>query len=117
MVTTTLWQERAAMRHAHLSESVSAGQGDHQQSPVRSGQCRADAVPGARHHQPLVDQQAYTLAASDMFYAPALISLALSPLVFLIRHTKSRVGSGDAAAGRIERQAASWLCGGDASRS
>jgi DHA2 family multidrug resistance protein len=47
----------------------------------------------------LVDQQAYMLAASDVFYASSLIFLALIPVVFLTRHTKAGAGSADAAAG------------------
>ncbi len=47
----------------------------------------------------LVDQQAYMLAASDVFYASALIFLLLIPLVFLTKHSKGGAGSSDAAAG------------------
>ena len=47
----------------------------------------------------LVDQQAYMLAANDVFYASALIFLALIPLVFLAKNTKSRAGGVDASAG------------------
>ena len=43
----------------------------------------------------LVDQQAYMLAANDLFYASALLFLALIPLVWL---TRPRIGSGAGAA-------------------
>ena len=46
----------------------------------------------------LIYQQAYMLAASDVFYASALMFLALIPLVFLAKNIKGGAGS-DAAAG------------------
>lgn len=94
MVTTTLWQERAAMHHAHLSESVNLG--STATNSALSGLPSAGLTPeqalGTINR--LVDQQAYMLAASDVFYVSALI-----PLVFLTRHTKSGAGGADAAAG------------------
>ena len=47
----------------------------------------------------LVDQQAYMLAANDVFYASALIFLLLIPLVYLTRPAQAGAGSADAAAG------------------
>ena len=48
----------------------------------------------------LVDQQAFMLAANDIFFASALLFLVLIPLVWLSRPQRSAAGSGaDAAAG------------------
>jgi DHA2 family multidrug resistance protein len=47
----------------------------------------------------LVDQQAYMLAANDVFYASALIFLLMIPLVYLTRPAKPDAASADAAAG------------------
>lgn len=98
-IATTVWQDRAAMHHAHLSEAVNLGSSSAQSA--LSGLAGAGLTPeqalGTVNR--LVDQQAYMLAASDVFYASALIFLALIPLVFLTRHHKGGAGSADAAAG------------------
>jgi MFS transporter, DHA2 family, multidrug resistance protein len=99
-IATTLWQDRAAMHHAQLSEYVSPGVGA--TNSVMSGLASAGLTPdqalGAINR--LVDQQAYMLAANDVFYASALIFLLLIPLVFLAKRIKSGGGGGaDVAAG------------------
>jgi MFS transporter, DHA2 family, multidrug resistance protein len=101
-IATTVWQDRAAMHHAHLSEAVNLG------SSATTGALSGLANAGLTPDQALgtinrlVDQQAYMLAASDVFYVSALIFLLLIPLVFLTRHGKggkAGTGSADAAAG------------------
>ena len=42
----------------------------------------------------MVDQQAYMLAANDVFYASSLIFLCLIPLVWLARPARSVPGKG-----------------------
>jgi MFS transporter, DHA2 family, multidrug resistance protein len=98
-IATTIWQDRAAMHHAQLSEYVSPGVGA--TNSVMSGLASAGLTPdqalGTINR--LVDQQAYMLAANDVFYASALIFLLLIPLVFLAKRIKSGAGGADAAAG------------------
>ena len=98
-IATTLWQDRAAMHHAQISEYVT--QGSAATSSALSGLASAGLTPeqalGTVNR--LVDQQAYMLAANDVFYASALIFLLLIPLVFLARRIKSGAGGADAAAG------------------
>jgi MFS transporter, DHA2 family, multidrug resistance protein len=98
-IATTVWQDRAAMHHAHLSESVNLG------SSATTGALSGLANAGLTPDQALgtinrlVDQQAYMLAASDVFYVSALMFLLLIPLVFLTRHGKAGAAGADAAAG------------------
>jgi MFS transporter, DHA2 family, multidrug resistance protein len=98
-IATTIWQDRAAMHHAQLSEYVSPGVGA--TNSVMSGLASAGLTPdqalGTINR--LVDQQAYMLAANDVFFASALIFLLLIPLVFLAKQIKSSAGGADAAAG------------------
>ena len=98
-IATTIWQDRAAMHHAQISEYVT--QGSAATSSALSGLASAGLTPeqalGTVNR--LVDQQAYMLAANDVFYASALIFLLLIPLVFLARRIKSGAGDADAAAG------------------
>jgi len=98
-IATTVWQDRAAMHHAQLSEYVN--QGSMGTRSALSGLASAGLTPGQALGtlNRLVDQQAYMLAASDVFYASALIFLLLIPLVFLTRRSRVVAASGDAAAG------------------
>jgi DHA2 family multidrug resistance protein len=47
----------------------------------------------------MIDQQAYTLAANDVFYGSAMIFLMLIPVVWLSRPKRAGAGGADAAAG------------------
>ena len=98
-ITTTIWQDRAAMHHAHISESVNSGSSAAQSA--LSGLASAGLSPdqALASVNRLIDQQAYTLAATDVFYASALIFVLLIPLVYLTRPTPASAASADAAAG------------------
>ena len=98
-IATTLWENRAALHHAQLAESVNAGNRGR-----GSGDRRAWPAAGLGTEQALaqinrmVDQQAFMLAANDMFYASAVLFLLLIPLVWLSKPTRGQA-AGDAAAG------------------
>ena len=98
-IATSVWENRASMHHAHLSDAVNSG------SAAANSALAGMAGAGLSPEQALgtinnlVNQQAYMLAASDVFYASALIFLALIPLVFLARNIRSGLGGADAAAG------------------
>ncbi|SFB72139.1 MFS transporter, DHA2 family, multidrug resistance protein [Polaromonas sp. OV174] len=98
-IATTIWQDRAAMHHAQISEYVN--QGSTATSSALSGLASAGLTPdqalGSINR--LVDQQAYMLAANDVFYVSALIFLLLIPLVYLTRPARADASSADAAAG------------------
>ncbi len=101
-IATTVWQDRAALHHAQLSDAVNPVS-DAATSALRglaSAGLTPDQALGSINY--LVDQQAYMLAAADVFYVSALIFLALIPLVFLTRRERSphaALGSADAASG------------------
>ena len=96
-IATTIWQDRAALHHAQLSEYVNQG------SVATNGALTGLAGAGLTPDQALgtinrlVDQQAYMLAANDVFYASAMIFLLLIPLVYLTR--LSNGGASEAAGG------------------
>lgn len=100
-IATTVWQDRAATHHAHLAEAVN--QGSVAANSTLSGLASAGLSPeqALATVNRLLDQQAYMLAASDVFYVSALIFLALIPVVFLTRYQKQKgnAGGADAAAG------------------
>jgi len=98
-IATTLWQDRAAMHHAQLSEYVNLG------SSATTSTLSGLSASGLTHDQALAtidrlaNQQAYMLAANDIFFASAVIFLLLIPLVFLTRRVRASGAGGDAAAG------------------
>lgn len=97
-VSTTLWENRAAMHHAHLTESINAG------NLTATGTLQSLTAAGLSPEQALaqvnrlIDQQAFMLSANDLFMASALLFIALIPLVWLSRPIRGGAGS-DAAAG------------------
>ena len=96
-IAISVWQDRAAMHHAQLAELV---------NPLNSAATGALGAMGAAGMDPqqalgqinrMVDQQAFMLAANDVFYASAIIFMLLIPLVWLARPAK-RAATGDASA-------------------
>ncbi len=82
---TTLWESRAALHHAQLVESISAS---HPAAVatlerlMRGGMGLEQALATLDR---LVNQQAFTLAANDLFHLSALLFLLLVVLVWLAR--------------------------------
>ena len=100
-IVTTVWQDRAVLHHAQLTESINAG------NSVATSTLAGLQATGLSYEQALasvnrlIDQQAYMLAASDVFLASAAIFVLLIPLVWLARPQRSSssggAGAGDAA--------------------
>jgi MFS transporter, DHA2 family, multidrug resistance protein len=97
-ISTTLWESRATLHHAQLVEAVSTGSQTAQSA--LSGLAGAGLSPqqALGMVNRLVDQQAFTMAANDIFYLSAALFLAMIPLVWLTRRQQG-AGGGDAAAG------------------
>ncbi|WP_018905863.1 DHA2 family efflux MFS transporter permease subunit [Variovorax paradoxus] len=97
-ITTTLWENRAALHHSQLAESVN--QGNNAAASAMSGLAGSglstEQVMGQINR--IVDQQAFMLATNDIFYASAILFLLLIPLVWLAKPQRGGAG-GDAAAG------------------
>ena len=98
-VTTTLWDSRAAMHHAHLSEQMGTGQGIlgmTLESLTGSGLSQAQALQQINR---LVDQQAYTRAANDIFLASAFIFLILIGMIWFTRRPQAHGAAGPSSGG------------------
>ncbi|WP_295852738.1 DHA2 family efflux MFS transporter permease subunit [uncultured Xylophilus sp.] len=98
-VVTTVWENRAALHHAQLAEAVTRGSpaGD---ALAALGQAGLTAEQALAQVNRLVDQQAFMLAANDVFYVSAVIFLFLIPLIWVSQRTTGGGGGGaDAAAG------------------
>ena len=97
-IATTLWEDRAVMHHARLSEAINNG------SPAATQYIQGLQANGLSMDQALaainrtIDVQAYMLSANDIFYASSLLFVALIGVVWLARPVKSGAAS-EAAAG------------------
>lgn len=98
-VATTLWQDRAITHHAELVEHLQPG------VPAADEALRQMQAGGLEPGQALaqldrlVSQQAYTLAADDIFLMSAAIFLLLVPMVWLTRRPPRRSGAATVDAG------------------
>ena len=94
---TTLWENRAALHHAQLVEHLTPG------NPTTSATLdllgRLGMPPEQRYAylDRLVNQQAFTLSALDLFYASAILLVLLIPFLWIARPPKG--GPSPAAAG------------------
>ncbi len=98
-IVTTLWEDRAILHHAHLSDGIGA------LDPALNQALGALGSAGLGNQASLallvrqIDQQAYTRAADDIFYVSALIFIAMIGLVWLTRRPPPVGGHGAADAG------------------
>jgi DHA2 family multidrug resistance protein len=95
-IATTLWESRAAMHHAHLTEPLVQGQGAFAatlDSLKAAGLSTEQALVQVNQ---LINQQAFTRAADDIFLGSAGIFLTLIGLIWLTRRPP-RMGSAGAA--------------------
>ncbi|NVO06698.1 MAG: MFS transporter, partial [Rhodoferax sp.] len=99
-IAVTIWQDRAAMHHAQLSELINRGS-------IATNAALANFDAAGMGHEAalsqinrLIDQQAFMLAANDVFYGSSIIFLLLIPLVWLSHPIRNGGrASADAAAG------------------
>ena len=93
---TTVWEDRAILHHAQLAEIVNRGNSAATQTFEQL------AAAGFTHEQAMasinrsIDQQAYTMAANDLFYLSSLLFLLLIGIVWL---SKPKPGVAGAAGG------------------
>jgi DHA2 family multidrug resistance protein len=84
-IATTFWDRRATLHHAHLVEHLTRFD---PQSEQALAVLRGNGMSAAQSHavvNRLIDQQAFMLSANDLFYASALLFLALVGVVWLAR--------------------------------
>ena len=98
-IATTMWESRAALHHSQLAEAVNPASTAAQAtlSGLQAGGLSAEQALAQINR--LADQQAFTMAATDLFYLSAALFLLLIPLVWLTRVQRSGAGAADAAAG------------------
>jgi DHA2 family multidrug resistance protein len=106
-IAITIWQDRAALHHAQLAELVNRGSSATNSALAGFNAAGMSSEQALGQINRMVDQQAFMLAANDVFYASAIIFVLLIPLVWLARpasrsagaSTSPSAGAADAAAG------------------
>ncbi|MGB3290322.1 MAG: DHA2 family efflux MFS transporter permease subunit [Burkholderiaceae bacterium] len=93
-ITTTMWENRAALHHAQLTEAARPGE------PAFDAIMNGMQQRGFSHEQSatvinnIIGQQAFTMSATDIFYASAILFILLIGLVWLAKPTSSKGGGG-----------------------
>ena len=95
---TTLWEDRAVMHHAHLAESVSRSNDTAMQTLNQLGAAGYTPEQALASVNRMVDQQAYTMAATDIFYLSAVLFVLLIALVWSASPRRGGAGAGGAGA-------------------
>jgi DHA2 family multidrug resistance protein len=99
-IATTVWSNGASLHHAQLSEHISIYDPATVQTlaTMQSNGLSVEQATGAIDR--IINQQAYTFAATDVFLASTLLFLLLIGIVWLARPVKgSSTDAGSAAAG------------------
>ena len=82
---TTLWERRAALHHAHLAEGVQAARPGTQPMLDRLAASGLSPEQALAHVQRQIDQQAFTMAVTDVFLLSSTLFIGLIGLVWLTR--------------------------------
>ena len=98
-IATTLWENRASMHHAHLTELLVQGQGTFALTINQLQAAGMSAEQAYAQINRLIDQQAFTRAADDIFLASSMLFLTLIVLIWFTKRPAPMAGSSDAAAG------------------
>lgn len=92
-VATTLWENRAAMHHAHLTEQITSGSAASTQILGQLSTAGLSAEQALAQVNRLIDQQAFTRAADDIFYGSSFLFLALIVLIWFTARPKGSAGA------------------------
>jgi DHA2 family multidrug resistance protein len=76
-ITTTLWESRAVLHHAHLAETLDRPDSPLAQTLAGLQASGLDATQALASIERMIDQQAYTRAADDIFLGSAYCFLVL----------------------------------------
>jgi DHA2 family multidrug resistance protein len=96
-IFTTAWENRAILHHAQIAETVTRNNDAATLALGQLGSSGYDAGQSLATINRMVDQQAYTMAATDLFYLSAALFVALLVFVWMTRPVPGAgVGAGGA---------------------
>ncbi len=81
-IFTTIWEDRAAMHHARLAESVNPDNPGYRQTAETLSASGLGPDQQLTLINRMIDQQAYTLAATDIFHLSSVLFVLLGLLVW-----------------------------------
>ena len=84
-IATTIWEDRAVLHHAHLVETLNSGNSVFLNTLDNLRASGLTAEQAMFQVNRLIDQQAYTRAADDVFFASGMIFLMLIGLIWFTR--------------------------------
>lgn len=84
-IATTLWESRAALHHAHLTEPLNQANGVYLATLEGLKSAGLSSEQAMAQVNRLIDQQAFTRAADDIFLASAGLFIALIGFIWLTR--------------------------------
>jgi len=88
-ITTTLWDDRATLHHAHLTEALTHANPEAVEGFAALGSLGLNPQQAAALLNRFVDQQAFTRAADDIFLGSAVLFAALIAVVWLTRPARA----------------------------
>jgi DHA2 family multidrug resistance protein len=95
-IAITVWQDRAALHHAQLAESINLGNSAATAVLANFQAAGMGTEQALSQINRLIDQQAFTLAANDIFWASSVLFLVLIVLIWLTKRP-AKAGSAGAA--------------------
>ncbi|MEP6874599.1 MAG: MFS transporter, partial [Burkholderiales bacterium] len=90
---TTLWEDRAILHHAQLTEAVNRGNETAMQTLNQLGAVGLSNDQALANINRMIDQQAYTMAVTDIFYLSSVLFFLLIAVVWMAR-PKPGAGAG-----------------------
>jgi len=98
-IATTLWESRAALHHAHLTEPMTGQQDALSGALTGLNQAGLTTDQALIQINRLIDVQAFTRAADDIFIGSALLFVLLIGLIWLTKRPAPHAGGAPADAG------------------
>lgn len=96
-IFTTLWENRATLHHAQMAETINRGNDAAMQTIDQlnaAGMTNGQALANINR---IIDQQAFTMAATDLFYLSSMLFFIMIGLVWLSKPKKG-AAAGDGGA-------------------
>ena len=84
-IFTTAWENRAVLHHAEIAETVTRGNSAATSTLAQLGASGLDPNQALATVNRMVDQQAYTMAVTDIFLLSAALFVALLVMVWMTR--------------------------------
>lgn len=95
-ISTTLWDDRATQHHAHLVEKLTSGDAAFADAMAKLAAAGLDPQQATAQINRLIDQQAFTRAADDIFLGSAILFVSLIAMVWFTKRPRG-AASADAA--------------------